>query len=154
MLAHFEWQRNINNPVLPPEPDSSYDSTCCMNPFAIEVNGETWLYYAGADDDGVRRICLAIASAEEPTNFKRHGVVLDIGKAGAFDAKWCVLPTVFRFGDKLHLYYSGHEGSDLGLQSFPGIGLAISDDGKKFKRVSSNPVITGSQSYILHHQTG
>jgi len=56
-------------------------------------------------------------------------LVLDVGAAGAFDARWCVLPCVHRFGERWHLYYTGHEGSDLGLQSFPGIGLAVSEDG-------------------------
>jgi hypothetical protein len=53
---------------------------------------------------------------------------------------------VHRFGKKWHLYYSGNEGSPLGLQSFPGIGLAVSDDGLRFKRFSSAPLITGDQT--------
>lgn len=63
-----------------------------------------------------------------------------------FDASWCVLPCVHRVGSRWHLYYSGFEGSDLGLQSFPGIGLAMSDDDVHFERVTTTPVITGDRT--------
>jgi len=117
-----------------------------MNPFVVRVNGEYRLFYSGGDADGSQRLCLATARINAPTRFTRHGVVLDTGAAGAFDAHWCVLPCVHRFGNTWHLYYTGHEGTDLGLQSFPGIGLAISDDGLHFRRYSPKPVITGDQT--------
>ena len=145
-FARFKWQRDPENPVLPPESDSAYDTTRCMNPFVVRVGDEYRLYYSGGVAEGIQRICLATAPIEDPRNFTRQGVILDIGEAGAFDTRWCVLPCVHRFGEKWHLYYSGHEGTDLGLQSFPGIGLAVSDDGLHFERYSSKPVITGDQT--------
>ena len=146
MLAKFKWKRDPSNPVLPPVPHSTYDSARCMNPFVSRVAEEYRLYYSGGDAEGVQRICLATARIDKPSDFTRHGVILDIGKPEAFDSHWCVLPCVHRFGRTWHLYYSGHDGSDQGLQSFPGIGLAISDDGIHFKRYSSEPVITGNQT--------
>jgi predicted GH43/DUF377 family glycosyl hydrolase len=154
MFANFEWVRNPNNPILPPHKESEYDSTRCMNPFVVRVGDEYRLYYSGGDLEGRQRICLAIASVDRPTEFKRHGVVLDLGAPGAFDAKWCVLPCVKQFGDKWFMYYSGHEGSDLGLQSFPGIGLAVSDDGIHFERYRNEPVITGNQTAEFPNNRG
>ncbi|MCD6415196.1 MAG: hypothetical protein J7M08_00680 [Planctomycetes bacterium] len=145
MLAHFMWTRDPANPVLPPAPDSSYESACCMNPFVVRIGDQYRLYYAGGDAEGRHRICLATCSAANPTKFQRRGVILDVGPEGAFDGHWCVLPCVHRFGDGWRLYYSGHEGTDLGLQSFPGIGLAVSEDGIHFERYSAEPVITGDQ---------
>lgn len=146
MLARFKWVRDGANPILAPQPGSKYDSTRCMNPFALRVGDEYYLYYSGGDAEGHQRICLAIAPASRPLAFERQGPVLDLGRPGAFDSRWCVLPCVRRFGDQWHLYYSGHEGTDLGLQSFPGIGLALSRDGLRFERHSPAPIITGDQT--------
>ncbi len=146
MLAHYTWKRDRGNPVLPPDPVSAFESTRCMNPFAVSVNGELRLYYSGGGANGIQRICLATSGADKPRQFTRHGVILDVGEPPAFDAHWYVLPCVHCIGGKWHLYYSGHEGTDFGLQSFPGIGLAISDDGLHFERYSSKPVVTGNQT--------
>jgi hypothetical protein len=35
--------------------------------------------------------------------WQRQGVILDHGAPGTFDAKWCVLPCVHRFGKLWHL---------------------------------------------------
>jgi predicted GH43/DUF377 family glycosyl hydrolase len=134
MLARYRWRRDPGNPVLPVAPDSPYERTRCMTPFVVKGAGEYRLYYSGGDAKGRQRICLATASVETPSRLTRHGAILDLGAAGSFDAFWCVLPCVHRIGGKWHLYYSGHEGTRLGLQSFPGIGLAVSDDGLRFER--------------------
>lgn len=145
-LAKFKWRRDPGNPVLPPDPNLPHECWRCMNPFPLRVSDEYHLYYSGGDAQRRQRICLATAPVDAPSRFTRRGVILDLGTPGAFDAQWCVLPYVRRFGSQWHLYYSGHEGSNLGLQSFPGIGLAISDDGVHFERYSSEPVITGDQT--------
>ena len=145
MLAHFKWKRDPANPILPPDANSACESTRCMNPFVVRVGDDYRLYYSGGDTEGHQRICLAIAPVDAPNCFTRHGVILELGETGRFDSKWCVLPRVHRFGPKWHMYYSGHEGTDLGLQSFPGIGLAVSEDGIHFRKYSPDPVITGDQ---------
>lgn len=117
-----------------------------MNPFVVNADGEYRLYYSGGDAENIQRLCLATTDADRPSQFHRHGVILDVGYPHAFDAHWCVLPCVHYISGKWHLYYSGHEGTDLGLQSFPGIGLAVSDDGVRFERYSSKPIIRGNQT--------
>jgi len=154
MLAYYKWQRDSGNPVLPPDPNSACESTQCMNPFVLRIDDEYRLYYSGGDAEGIHRICLATASVETPSCFTRHGVILDVGEAGSFDARWCVLPCIHRIGGKWHLYYSGREETELGLQSFPGIGLAVSDDGIHFQRHSSKPVVTGDQTKEFPNNRG
>lgn len=154
MFKNFEWVRDLGNPILPPNKQSDYDSTRCMNPFVVRVGNTYRLYYSGGDQDGRQRICLATASVDDPTQWERHGVILDLGDSGAFDAKWCVLPCVHKVGERWFMYYSGHEGSDMGLQSFPGIGLAVSDDGIHFERYSSTPVVTGDQTAEFPNNRG
>ena len=144
-FARFRWIRDLSNPVLPPQPGSAYDSTRCMNPWAVRVGDELRIYYSGGDDQGRQRICLATAPTDRTTVFQKRGVVLDLGKPGAFDANWCVLPLVHRFGNRWHLYYTGNDGTGQGLQSFRGIGLATSEDGLRFERRSGEPILTGDR---------
>jgi predicted GH43/DUF377 family glycosyl hydrolase len=117
-----------------------------MNPFVVRVGDEYRIYYSGGDAGVHQRICMATSPITAPSEFTRLGIILDIGEAGRFDAHWCVLPCIHRFGDSWHLYYTGHDGTDRGLQSFCGIGLAVSDDGINFKRYSPDPIITGNQT--------
>jgi predicted GH43/DUF377 family glycosyl hydrolase len=141
-----QWRRDENNPILPPGP-SSFDIAACMNPFAIRQGDEYYLFYAGGDAEDGRSICLAtcrIGEVSNPSAWKRLGPVLSPGGEDAFDSFWCVLPCVHRVGDRWHLYYTGRNYQhDKGLQSFTGIGLAVSDDLRCWKRVSSKPVLSG-----------
>jgi hypothetical protein len=119
-----------------------------MNPFALVEGEQVRLFYAGADSDGHRRICLATAPLSDLTAWERHGPLFERGPEGSFDHNWCVLPCLHRFGDRWHLYFTGNEGfsTGLGLQNFPGIGLAVSDDGVNFTKYSDEAVITGDQT--------
>src|SRR5687768_2634636 len=120
------WERDPRNPIFPPR--ESFDIVACMNPFVLRRGEEYWLYYAGGDREGHRRICLAIARVKDVTSWRRLGPIFDLGP-GAFDKDWCVLPCLHRFGDMWHLYYTGYNGRSAdGLQAFRGIGLATSDD--------------------------
>jgi hypothetical protein len=125
-----------------------------MNPFVLR-DGETYhLFYAGADADGHRRICRATAPVADITQWTRHGVVLDLGAPGTFCANWCVVPLVHKFGDRWHLYFSGNSGGPGGLQAFPGIGLAVSDDGLHFTHYRDTPIITGDQTADFPNNRG
>jgi len=143
-LARLHWQREAQNPILAPDPRFPQEAARCMNPFIMRLDDEYRLYYSGGDAEGRQRICLATAPLDAPTTFTRRSVVLELGMADAFDSTWCVLPCVRRIAGQWHLYYSGMAGTDRGLQSFWGIGLAISDDGLHFERYATDPIITGN----------
>jgi len=141
------WLRDSRTPILPPGEQGSYDATCCMNPFVLRDNDEYFLYYAGADDDGHRRICLATSRIDDLSRWERQGPLFDLGPPGSFDANWCVLPHVIQFApDQWHLYYTGNCGQGAGLSAFPGIGLAVSKDGRDWEKYKGSPIIerTGS----------
>lgn len=139
-----QWQRDGRNPILPPG-GIPEDVGCCMNPFAIRQKDEYWLYYAGADKGGRRRICLATTPVDDLTAWKRHGALFDLGEKSTFDETWCVLPCVHRIGGKWHLYHTGRNSqSGQGLQSFSGIGLHTSDDLLNWKpHGNREPVLRG-----------
>ena len=144
-LAKWKWQRNEKNPIIAPVKGSTYDSNRTMNPFVVRMGDQYRIYYAGAGS-GVHRICLATAPVSDPAQITRHGPVLEAGEKGRFDGAWCVLPMIYKFGDKWYLYYSGNDGKPGGLQAFHGTGLALSDDGLKFERYSKEPIMTGDQT--------
>jgi hypothetical protein len=113
-----------------------------MNPWVIRIGDDYHLYYAGADANGFRRICLAVAPVDQPGSFTRLGPVLSTGEPGAFDYRWTVLPHVVQIApDRWHLYYTGNSGIGEGLSSFPGLGLAISSDGKTWEKHPENPIL-------------
>jgi len=137
------WQRHEKNPVLPPG-GGAFDATCCMNPFVVVQGDEYWLYYAGGDKRGARRICLATCPIDDVTQWKRRGPLFDLGGRGAFDETWCVLPCVHKFGDVWRMYYSGRSADKgTGLQGFRGIGCAESTDLLNWKKRSDEPVLLG-----------
>ena len=136
------WQRDVRNPVFPPG-GGAFDKGCCMNPFVLTRDGEYWLFYAGADAKGQRRICLATCPVDDVTAWKRLGPLFDLGGKDSFDESWCVLPCVHRIGGKWHLYYTGRARTGAGLQAFRGIGLATSDDLRNWKRHTDEPVLLG-----------
>lgn len=137
------WQRDARNPILPPG-GFEWDVTCCMNPFVLRRGDEYWLYYAGGDRAGKRRICLAIAKVDDLAKWERKGPLFDVGGKGAFDETWCVLPCVHKVGERWHLYYTGRSAkAGVGLQGFYGMGLATSDDLLTWKKHSANPIMTG-----------
>ena len=138
------WIRHPSNPILPPIPGSEVEEQCCMNPFVLRVEDTYRLYYAGGGKDGHRRICLATANVSDPNQWHRHGVVLETGDDGDFDYGWTVLPHVVRFPDRWHMYYTANRGYGDGLNAFPGIGLAFSDDGLTFEKYSHNPILAAS----------
>src|ERR1051325_6851653 len=147
MMTSFEihaWQRDPRNPIFPPSSDG-FDVGCCMNPFVLRREDKYWLYYAGADKDGRRRICLAIAPVNDLTRWRRLGPLFDLGEPESFDSDWCVLPCLRQFGSSWHLYYTGYSRHGAqGLQAFRGIGLATSDDLLHWRKYSAEPVLTGS----------
>jgi predicted GH43/DUF377 family glycosyl hydrolase len=138
-----DWQRDARNPILPPGP-ADFDATACMNPFVVRQDDQYFLFYAGGTKEGRREICLATAPVNDVGSWTRHGPLFERGGAGSFDAYWCVIPCVHRFGDKWHLYYTGRNPElGQGLQAFTGIGLATSDDLIHWTKTSSEPVLRG-----------
>jgi predicted GH43/DUF377 family glycosyl hydrolase len=137
------WERDPRNPIFPPSP-ADFDVSSCMNPFVVPQGDEYFLFYAGGCKDGKRRICLATAPIHNVGDWTRLGPLLDLGGPENFDAVWCVLPCVHRFGEKWHLYYTGRNPAfGVGLQAFTGIGLATSTDLRNWTRFSAEPVLRG-----------
>ena len=69
--------------------------------------------------------------------------ILDLGKLGTFD-EFGIYPTCINFfNNKYYLYYAGWT-RRVSTTHDVSIGLAMSNDGKRFKRISDGPIITSS----------
>lgn len=142
LLGSVQWIRDSRNPIFPPGEPGSFDSTACMNPWVLKIGDEYHLYYAGGDDQGYRRICLATTSVNDLSGWRRHGPLLEVGEPGNFDAFWCVLPHVVQVAsNRWHLYYTGNCGVGESLEPFVGIGLAVSEDAKHWEKYAGNPIL-------------
>jgi len=138
---HTAWRR-MADPVI--KADGIYGQNVTMNPHAVLVNNDIYLFYAGDTPDGRRNIRLVIFKDGDLSNPEYKGVVIDTGELGSFDGQWCVFPNVVRFGDKWHLYYTSNCGIGEGLSKFPGLGLATSDDLIHWTKYENNPVLPPS----------
>ena len=67
--------------------------------------------------------------------------VLDVGKQGDWDEKNCGCFSVDKFNGRLHLYYMGSGNNNPWR-----IGLATSDDGIRWQRHKSNPVLPAGEA--------
>ena len=147
LTTSIVWERHEENPVLPPRKGDFFDVGRCMNPWVVKVGDRYRLYYSGKDGQGRQRIGMATTSSTNPGRWKRTGPLFENGKPGSFDARWCVLPHVVKFGDQWRMYYTGNAGRGVGLSSFPGIGVAFSEDGLRWKRGDGIPVLASSGNH-------
>jgi len=125
-----------------------------MNPFVIRQENEYYMFYAGGDKAATRRICLAIAPVSDITKWKRLGSLFECGEKDSFDETWCVLPCVHYINGKWHMYYTGRSALNEGLQSFWGMGLAISEDLIHWEKYSDKPIMTGNGFSEWPHNKG
>jgi predicted GH43/DUF377 family glycosyl hydrolase len=100
------------------------------------------VYFSGRDQQGRARIGYFELDLRESSRILRVSPrpVLELGRLGAFDDNGITVACLVREGTQRYLYYSGWT---LGVTvpfSFY-IGLAISDDGETFRRVSEAPVL-------------
>src|SRR5262249_49702743 len=113
----------------------------------------------GRDRDGVTRIGSLYLDASD----LRHVVSvssephLDVGEAGCFDESGTSYPCAVQHSGKWYLYYTGWMvGGRVPFRN--AVGLAISDDGQKFERVSRAPILErtnaepiGTGSVLVRH---
>ncbi|MFN0056775.1 MAG: hypothetical protein ACKV0T_31915 [Planctomycetales bacterium] len=104
-FALHAWERDPRNPIFVPR--SEFDASGAQGPFVVRHDGQWWMFYAGIGKDGLQRIRLATANPKQPTEWERHGPILELGAKDAFDERSATYPCVHRIGGKWHLYYSG-----------------------------------------------
>ena len=124
--------------------------THAMASAAIMWNGVIRVYFGGWDEYPVSRITYMDLDPKNPSNILavHHSPILDIGEDGMFDDNGVFPAHASVIDGKVHLYYTGFQkGHKVAHYNFGG--LAISDDGEKFERVSKSPILDRKDEGLL-----
>jgi predicted GH43/DUF377 family glycosyl hydrolase len=106
-------------------------------PFAVVHEGLVHLFHVRVAAGGYR---VHLAVSDDGVRFREvDGPVLDVGMPGTWDAHTVTTPKVFRDGDRWCMAYAG---GDARLDDPTGIGVAFSDDLRRWRRHPGNPVFT------------
>ena len=143
--SHLKFVRKSAHPLLSPQAGTFY-AEGATTADVLEFQQEILLLFGGMSADHER---IGLASVEKDsfdgTNWTRwfSKPVLDIGNPGDFDSLHVTDPATIVANGQIHLYYSG-----LG-QGEDAIGLAVSEDGRVFNKISPAPVIGGRAPEIV-----
>ena len=105
-------------------------------------DGEIRLYFCSRDQLNRSRIGFAELNLRDPKNIKYISPkpILDIGELGSFDDSGVTPTFVMKKDEKKYLYYVGWSQSKT-VRFQLAVGLAQSQDGIKFERVSRAPIL-------------
>ncbi len=141
------WKRFSDNPYLSPQEDTVAPDAVTTPDVLISERGISLI--AGAVEVGKERIIGIPFSIED---FERSAanliqsasVILDAGPSD-YDCYHVFDPATIIWGQKIYLFYSAiGKGSDS-------IGLALSEDGKHFRKFD-HPVTTGRSPEVISHK--
>ena len=116
-------------------------ATLTPTPLIIK-KGQIRVYCAMRDIKGIGRLGFFDVDEKNPKKILGFSKkpILDLGLPGAFDDNGMLLGDVIKVKNEIRIYYAGFQLSKKAKFLAYG-GLAISKNGKKFKRYSSSPII-------------
>jgi predicted GH43/DUF377 family glycosyl hydrolase len=112
-------------------------------PFAECVKGEIYrVYFAGRNKDNRSQIGYFEIDIKNPTNilYLSEAPILEIGEVGTFDDSGVMPSWIVNFQKRKYLYYIGWN-QGVRVPFYSCIGLAISNDGKTFRRYTKAPIL-------------
>lgn len=131
------WTKHMGNPVLM-RSNKGWDSCGVFSPCVQYANGLFHLFYGGSD--GVR-IHSGLATSNDLANWTRlEEPVLEAGPLGSWDDASLLIVSIIRLEDA---YVAFYEGQDR-LNNYA-IGVAYSNDLRRWTKFEGNPVITKGQ---------
>jgi predicted GH43/DUF377 family glycosyl hydrolase len=133
----------------PPKKDWMWTHATTPTPFVI--NDERVRIYVGfRDKNNITRIGYVDFNSDfsEILEISKEPV-LDIGKPGNFDDSGVFPSSVVEFDEKIYLYYWGMRKGNEEIRHTLFCGLAISKDGKFFKRYSDHPILKKSKEELF-----
>jgi predicted GH43/DUF377 family glycosyl hydrolase len=128
--AHYDWMHYYAAPMT-----------------AVEFPDFIRVYFTTRgkiDEQGFFRtyICFLDCDKKDPTKilYLHNQPVLEVGTAGTFDEHGTMIADVIEHNGKYYMYYIGWQRSGT-APYINTIGLAMSDNGKDFTKVSAGPII-------------
>ena len=133
------WNKHAANPVLDLGTSGSLDLVGVSSPTVMLKDNVYHMWYSGYDGTNMR---IGYATSGDGINWNKHifNPVLDLGASGSWDAIGVSSPTVLLEnkpleGDTYRMWYTGYDGTNMK------IGYATSDDGTRWDKHSSNPML-------------
>lgn len=138
-----EWRKH-GAPVLDVGPRGSWDERGVADPYVIRVGSTYVMYYLG--QDRARRQQLGVARSGDGVTWEKYrgNPVLELGPPGAFDETGLGEPAVWQEQGSYWMLYTARDPKEHRR-----MGLARSQDGVRWARVSDRPVLSGEQPWNL-----
>lgn len=137
------WTKH-GDPVLEPGPRGSWDERGVADPYVIRIGSTFYMYYLG--QDRARRQRLGVARSTDGIHWEklRSNPILELGEVGAFDETGLGEPAVWREQGSYWMLYTARDPKENRR-----LGLARSQDGVQWERVSQGPVFQGIEPWEI-----
>lgn len=135
------WTRH-GPPVLETGPRGSWDERGVADPYVIRIGDTFYMYFLG--QDRARRQRLGVARSADGVRWEklRSGPILELGATGAFDETGLGEPAVWQEQGSYWMLYTARD-----RREYRRLGLARSQDGVRWQRVTTEPVLAGTQPW-------
>lgn len=129
----------------------SWDSRWTNDPNVLKIGDMYHLWYSGFDGEHLR---IGLATSTDGINWTKYAdnPVLDLGVPVSWDDYQVYNPCVLKVSDKYYMWYAGATVEDK--RWHVKIGLAISEDGKKWIKYADNPVVSYDEPWEIHSVFG
>lgn len=139
--------------IVSPDPSIAWMSKYAMvpTPFHFPESGIIRVYFGVTSNDNYGVTTYVDLNENNPgeiIDFEKRKPALSLGNDGTFDDCGAIPSSIIKKDDRYLLYYVGFQRTQkVPYMLFPG--LAISSDGKEFKRYSESPIIDRTSKYYL-----
>ncbi|MFH0758177.1 MAG: T9SS type A sorting domain-containing protein [Bacteroidota bacterium] len=144
-LDGITWSKDINNPVLEPGPDGTWEGTAVADPTVIFNDSIFHMWYEGTPTKSLSE-GMQIGHATSPDGIHwtkdTNNPVLEMGTSGKWDDQWVSQPEVIYNGSEYHMWYGGDNRTFEKMS----IGHATSMDGTTWTKDARNPVLISEAS--------
>jgi predicted GH43/DUF377 family glycosyl hydrolase len=137
----LRWNKE-SRPVLTTGPAGSWDERGVADPYAIVIDKYIYIFFLG--QDRARRQRLGVARSTDGLTWEklRANPILELGGPGTFDEVGLGEPAVWQSNSSYWMLYTGRDRNENRA-----LGLARSQDGVNWKRVTDAAVLTGSNPW-------